>query len=184
MEQQNKIIEVQLSALKPYWRNPNRGNVASVKASIQQYGYNQFIIVDPQMVIIVGHTRYKALQELGYTTIKVIVANLSEKKAKEYRIVDNKTRDLASWDMTQLSQELREIGDELSMQQFFSVDELQRLVQNTIGVTKEHEIVDQQHVDKQNTQMQNFMTDKDAERKKKGVDVICPQCAHSFKVEF
>ncbi len=50
-----------LSALKPYEGNPRRipkSAVDAVAASIRRYGFQQPIVVDPDGVIIVGHTRY------------------------------------------------------------------------------------------------------------------------------
>jgi ParB-like chromosome segregation protein Spo0J len=60
-----KIETVPLNSIIPYARNPRRnaGAVATVKASLQEYGWQQPIVVDKDRVIIVGHTRYLAALE-------------------------------------------------------------------------------------------------------------------------
>lgn len=62
------------------------------------------------MVIIVGHTRYKAAKKLGMDEVPVVVAdNLSPEQVKAYRLADNKTGELADWDMGLLDDELDDI---------------------------------------------------------------------------
>jgi site-specific DNA-methyltransferase (adenine-specific) len=76
------VKTVALAEIKPYWRNPrdNREAVQKVKQSIKDYGYNQLIGVDKNNVIIVGHTRYRALQELGYKEVEVLMLDLDDNK--------------------------------------------------------------------------------------------------------
>jgi ParB-like chromosome segregation protein Spo0J len=56
-----------LSRIRPYEHNPrvNDAAVDAVAASIREFGFRQPIVVDEHYVIIVGHTRYKAAQQLG-----------------------------------------------------------------------------------------------------------------------
>lgn len=112
-----------IGKIKPYWRNPrdNREAVEKVKQSIQEYGYNQLIGVDSKHVIIIGHSRHQALQELGWKTVTVQVLDLDEKQAKAYRIIDNKTAEFAKW-TPELITELRELGDAPNLQSFFKED--------------------------------------------------------------
>lgn len=99
-----KLVEIH-----PYPGNPrkNDGAVDAVAESIRQCGYVAPIIVDEEGVILAGHTRYKALQKVGYTEAQVIVKEgLTEEQKKKYRLLDNKTNELASWDFELLAQEL------------------------------------------------------------------------------
>lgn len=126
------IKRVHIDLIKPYWRNPRKNEKAieSVKESIKKYGYNQPIVVDEEYVIIVGHTRCKALRELGYEEIDVIVkTDLSEDKAKQYRIADNKASEKAEWDEDLLMYELREIETTDDMSIFFNEGELDMLLE-------------------------------------------------------
>ena len=55
----NKIEEVALARIKPYWRNPrnNSKSIEVVRQSIEKYGFNVPLVVDKNFVIITGHSR-------------------------------------------------------------------------------------------------------------------------------
>ena len=118
--------KVKLTEIKPYWRNPrnNFKAIDKVKASISSYGYVNPIILDKQNVIIAGHTRYNALKQLDWKDADCIILDISEKKAKEYRIVDNKTADYSEWDIARLVPELRELETSVMEEYFENIDKL------------------------------------------------------------
>lgn len=104
-----KIETALLNSITPYARNPRRnaGAVATVKASLQEYGWQQPIVVDKDRVIIVGHTRYLAALELGWTEAPVhIAAQLTPAQTKAYRLMDNKSHERAEWDTDLLALEM------------------------------------------------------------------------------
>ena len=101
--------------LTPYDRNPrlNDAGVEAVMASIREFGFRQPIVVDPQGVIIVGHTRHKAALKLGLETVPVHVAEgLTEAQVRAYRIADNQTATLSSWDEERLTEELMALAQQ------------------------------------------------------------------------
>ena len=64
-----EIREINIDEIKPYKNNPREISneaVEKVVKSIKVFGYNQPIVVDNDNVIVVGHTRWKALKKLGY----------------------------------------------------------------------------------------------------------------------
>jgi site-specific DNA-methyltransferase (adenine-specific) len=110
-----QLKTVSLADMKPYANNPrhNDGAVDAVKESIRQCNYIAPIIVDEDNIILAGHTRYKALQALGKTEAEVmIVTGLTEEQKKKYRLLDNKTNEMASWDIDLLEVELEDIDFE------------------------------------------------------------------------
>lgn len=123
-----QLIKKKLTEIKPYKRNPriNDNAVEAVKESIRQCEYVAPIVVDENGVILAGHTRYKALKEMGVDEIEVCVkSGLTDEQKKKYRILDNKTAELADWDFDLLSDELNSI-DDLDMSDFgfdFDIDE-------------------------------------------------------------
>jgi hypothetical protein len=120
-----EIQNIPADQIKPYWRNPRKNEAAipQVKESIEKYGYLQPIVVDSKNVIIVGHTRYRAMLLMGKTEIPCVVADLPPDKAKQYRIADNKTAEVATWNEDSLIQELRELGASATeLQPFFDED--------------------------------------------------------------
>lgn len=117
MEVQNIAIE----KIIPYWNNARNNSKAikPVEESIKKFGFNQPIVVDKNLEIICGHTRYYALMNLGYKEVPCIVADLDEEKARQYRIADNKTSEFATWDEDKLIRELRTMNVPMDMQDFF-----------------------------------------------------------------
>ena len=111
-----QLVTKKLSEIRPYERNPRRNDpaVASVMESIQQCTYVAPIVVDEDGVILAGHTRYRALKKLKRKEAEVIVkAGLSEEQKRKYRLLDNKTAELAGWDLDLLADELEglDFGD-------------------------------------------------------------------------
>ena len=107
-----QITMMKPAALKPYEKNPRKNDdaVAAVAASIREFGFRVPIICDADHVIICGHTRLKAAEMLGLEEIPVIVADdLTPEQVRAFRLADNKTAELATWDEELLAQELAEI---------------------------------------------------------------------------
>jgi DNA modification methylase len=109
-----KISLVAIDKVTPYDKNPriNDQAVAAVVASIREFGFRQPIVVDEANVIIVGHVRYKAALQLGLAKVPVHVAtDLTPEQIRAYRIADNKTNELAEWDLDLLPIELSALRD-------------------------------------------------------------------------
>lgn len=98
-----------IADVKPYPGNPRQNDeaVEAVAASLREFGFRQPIVVDTEGVIIAGHTRFKAAQKLGLDKVPVHVAkDLSPEQIRAYRIADNQTASLATWDYDLLPIEL------------------------------------------------------------------------------
>ena len=111
-----QLITMKLKDIRPYPNNPRKNDTAveAVAESIRQCGYVAPIIVDENGVILAGHTRYKALKALGRAEAEVVVKEgLTEEQKKKYRLLDNKTNELATWDVELLTTELEgmDFGD-------------------------------------------------------------------------
>ncbi len=109
-----KIEMRPIAEVKPYEQNPrlNDDAVEAVAESIRRFGFRQPIVVDGDGVIVCGHTRWKAAQKLGLEKVPVHVArDLTPEQVRAYRIADNKTAELAEWNMELLPIELAELQD-------------------------------------------------------------------------
>jgi hypothetical protein len=117
----------------PYARNPrhNDSAIAAVASSLRQFGFRKPIVVDAKGVIICGHTTLLAAKQLGLTHVPVHVAkDLTPKQARAYRIADNKTGEIAEWNLELLPIELAELqegGCDLA-ELGFGADELAELL--------------------------------------------------------
>jgi DNA modification methylase len=97
---------------QPYDKNPrlNDDAVEVVAKSIREFGFRQPIVVDEAGVVIIGHTRLKAAKSLGLAEVPVHVARgLSPEQVKALRIADNKTAEIAEWNLELLPIELAEL---------------------------------------------------------------------------
>ena len=115
-----KIIEVDVGKIQPYGNNPRKNDKAvdTVLASIEQYGFQQPIVVDNDYVIIVGHTRFRAAKKLGFKQVPVVIAEgLTKEKANAYRIMDNRSNENAQWDDELLFQELDTLIKDSNLQE-------------------------------------------------------------------
>jgi DNA modification methylase len=109
------VVDLPLERLIPYARNPrkNAAAVATVAASLKEFGWRQPIVVDEAMVILAGHTRLEAARQLGLATAPVHVARgLTPAQTKAYRLMDNRASENAEWDEALLGLELGDLqGD-------------------------------------------------------------------------
>ena len=107
-----EIVYKRVDDLIEYEGNARRNDagVAKVAESIREFGFLNPITIDPNNVIIAGHTRLKAAKQLGMEEVPCIVQNLSEEDAKLARIIDNKSHEYSTWDVGKLHQELSGIG--------------------------------------------------------------------------
>jgi hypothetical protein len=173
------VIEVlPLDTIVPYWRNPrdNSKAIAQVTESIKQYGYQALIVVDTKRTIIAGHTRYAALKFLGYTEVPVIVSNMSAKKAKEYRIIDNKSGEIAKW-TADLTLELKEFSTPGILEAFFPDISLEP------DFSKMNHQVDEGKMDKaQDDLSKMFNGPERGDKAEPMVDVPCGNCGEVSRV--
>ena len=105
-----KLITVPVGEIRQYKNNPRYITDEAVEAvmeSIRQTEYISPIILDEDNVVLAGHTRLKALYQLGYDKIDCVrVEGLTEDQKKKFRLLDNKTAEIATWDLDKLKEEL------------------------------------------------------------------------------
>lgn len=107
-----KIQSVPIDRVIPYPNNPrlNEGAIAAVAGSIKEYGWQQPIVVDKEMVVIVGDTRLKAARKLGLAEVPIHVAeHLTPSQCKAYRLMDNRSSENAEWDLDRLALEIKDL---------------------------------------------------------------------------
>jgi len=138
---------VPIGEVRPYPGNPRANDLAvdAVAASIKEFGFRQPIVVDGDHEIVAGHTRWRAAKKLGLERVPVHVAtDLTPEQARAYRLADNKTGEIATWDLEALALELsglRDGGFDLASLGF-DEGELASLLApaGTVGLTDEDEV--------------------------------------------
>ena len=156
-----EYITLNIEDIIPYENNPriNDDAVAGVVESIKQCGELDPIEVDENNIILSGHTRLKAYNQLGYDSISVLrITGLTEPQKRKYRLLTNKTGEVAAWDFDKLCLELEGLDfDGFDFGFNFSSD-------------KEEYTFDEDVDDKSESEYD----------KKKEKYTICPQCGMHF----
>lgn len=108
------IVLKDIDELVPYENNP-RDNARAVKAvaeSIKQFGWKVPVVIDKDDIIVAGHTRVLGARLLGINEIPCIIADdLTPDQVRAFRLADNKTAELADWNMEKLNLELAQLSD-------------------------------------------------------------------------
>lgn len=138
-----------IARVKEYERNPrcNEGAVDAVAKSIREFGFKVPVIVDAGGVLIAGHTRLKAARKLGMKQVPVIRADdLTPEQVQAFRIADNQTASIATWDYQLLPLELKDLqAADFDLDLLgFGADELARLLAppGTEGLTDPDDVPD------------------------------------------
>lgn len=109
----HQIVYIRVEDLFLNDRNPrfNEKAVDTVAKSIQKYGFKNPLIVDTNNVVYCGNTRLKAARKLKIEEVPCIIADdLTEQQIREYALLDNKTNEIAEWDLELLEEELKELS--------------------------------------------------------------------------
>jgi len=109
------IEERPVGSLTPYSRNArthSEKQIQQIAASIKTFGFTNPILIDAAGIIIAGHGRLRAAQQLGMETVPTIcLKHLSEQQARALVIADNKLAELAGWDEDMLALELQSLTE-------------------------------------------------------------------------
>lgn len=108
------IVMKKLGELQPYENNPrnNEAAVEYVANSIEEFGFKVPIIIDKDGVIVAGHTRYKAAEQLELSEVPCIIADdLTEEQVRAFRLADNKVAEFSTWDFEKRDLELSQLED-------------------------------------------------------------------------
>lgn len=99
-----------LTSLNPHINNArthSRSQIRKIKDSIEQFGFSNPILIQPNGTIIAGHGRVEAAKLLNMTMVPTIcLEHLTPDQIRAYVIADNRLAELAGWDKDLLRIEL------------------------------------------------------------------------------
>ena len=110
--EKEKIVYKKVSELKLNSKNPRKNDdaVDTVAKSIQEFGFKNPLIIDSNDVVWCGNTRLKASRKLGLEEVPCIVADdLTEEQIRKLALIDNKSSEIAEWDLDLLQDELLDL---------------------------------------------------------------------------
>jgi len=108
---------------------------------MEQFGFNNPILIDSEGVIVAGHGRFEAAKQLGLAKVPTIkLGHLTEAQRRAYVIADNKIGDMATYDTGLLAQELaaiKNIGDSIDLDGLgISSKDLDKVISSVAGRTE------------------------------------------------
>jgi len=128
--EEGKALMLEVDKIKPYEKNTKKHTdkqIEKIAKSIQEYGFNQPIVVDAENIIVVGHGRYKASKFLGLKKVPVIKVELPKNKVKAYRLIDNKLNE-SEWEEGLLLDELEDLQIEgIDLTEDFQMEDIEEI---------------------------------------------------------
>lgn len=106
--------------------HPER-NMEVIRGSLRRFKQQRPILIDSRGVIIAGNGTYSAAKDLGWTQIAAIRSDLVGPEAVAYAVVDNRSGELATWDMDELPRTIDSLDPALRAAAGFSQTEIDAL---------------------------------------------------------
>lgn len=113
MKKTAELKMLPVGVLKPAAYNPRKKlkpgdkEYEKIKASIEEYGFADPLVVNKDMTIIGGHQRLTVAMALGYTEVPCAVVDIDKTREKALNIALNKIT--GAWDDTMLADLLKDI---------------------------------------------------------------------------
>ena len=185
----DKVERRDISGLIPYDRNAKLhpdSQIDQLANSIREWGWTIPILIDENDIVLAGHGRLYAAQQLGLTDVPCMVAEgWSEDKKKAYIIADNKLAEKGGWDNALLYSELKQINDSsfdlslMGMEDEFDLMDFSPNLEPTTSYTE----VTESDISKAGNNIDSSFSERGLDSSKRGQEVICPHCAKSFWFE-
>ncbi len=108
-------------------RSHSDRNLQAIANSLSRYGQQKPIVVTPEGTVVAGNGTLEAARSLGWTHIAAITTNLAGADARGFAIADNRTAELAEWDVVRLAAELEDLPPEVFATLGFDDKEMARI---------------------------------------------------------
>lgn len=109
-----------IDSIKPYRGNAKKHppeQIDQIARSIQEFGWQQNLVIDSKNVLVIGHGRWLAARKLGLKRVPCMRSdNLTPQQLKALRLADNRVGE-SGWDEDFLKMELDNITD-IDMEDF------------------------------------------------------------------
>lgn len=130
-------------------RKHNEKNMAAIKGSLARFGQQKPIVIDKNNVVIAGNGTLTAAKALGWKEIGVIRTHLEGPEAIAFALADNRTAELAEWDLDVIGKTLKSLKDfDIDVGSFGFDDDFMsahtpRIVEGNEGLTDPDEVPEQ-----------------------------------------
>lgn len=84
-------------------------NIEAIKGSLVKFGQQKPIVINKKNIVIAGNGTLAAFKDLGWKQIKCVVSDLDDLNQMAFALADNRTAELAEWDVDILNQQLAQL---------------------------------------------------------------------------
>src|SRR4051812_7682599 len=113
----DSLTNVPIGLIKPNPRNArthSKKQIRQIASSIREFGFGSPLLIDEDGVLLAGHGRLAAAEQLGLTTVPVIVmSGLTAARKRAFTLADNRLAESAGWDRERLAVEIPEVIEAL-----------------------------------------------------------------------
>ena len=96
-------VEIETLELDPAnVRQHSDRNLDAIRSSLKRFGQQKPIVINQQGIVIAGNGTLTAARSLGWDTIQAVETKLHGSEATAFAIADNRTAELAEWDIDNL----------------------------------------------------------------------------------
>lgn len=98
---QTEVVDI--NSLKPYPKNPRRGDVDAIAKSLEHNGqYKPIVVNRKDNAILAGNHTWRAARSLGWDQIAVSWVDVDDLQASKIVLADNRTSDMSTYDDSKL----------------------------------------------------------------------------------
>lgn len=118
-------------------RKHGERNLKAIKASLSRWGQQKPIVVDGKGRVVAGNGTLDAAVALGWSEIDVVRTDLVGAEAVAYAIADNRTAELAEWDLPDLAETLAALQKDAGVDELatgYTADEIAGLIAEASGL--------------------------------------------------
>ena len=106
----DNIELVPIERLKPYEKNPRKGNVKAIAESLAtNKQYRPIVVQKSTRKILAGNHTWLAAKSLGWDKVAAVLIDVDSEAAKRIVLADNRTNDLAEYDDAILAELLQSL---------------------------------------------------------------------------
>ncbi len=127
-------------------RKHSKKNLEAIKGSLIRFGQQKPIVVSEDNIVIAGNGTLEAARALGWDKIEIRRSFLKGSDITAYAIADNRTGELAEWDLDILPGTLEALSKEFDLSEIgFDKDDLAKFIKEDIkpGLTDDDAIPEQ-----------------------------------------
>ena len=183
-------LKVPIDSVHPDPQNVRKhpeSNKAAIKKSLQGFQQRKPIVVNKNTNIIeAGNGLWEQMKAIGAKEIAVVFVDDTDEQAKAYGVMDNRSAELAEWDLPGL----KDILESLDTGAFdmdltgFDTESIESLMtqihEPNFGDVK---MASQEAIDKKEAELKEQFKEKMRQELQKHIKMICPECGCEYSVK-